>query len=140
MVEIAVTTLVCATILGVMYMFKNIWRDCILDVSLGEGVNAINDAVDDNEQTMLAMGRRLEELQSDIAGHLTRLDDIDGRAVVEVRAVNYANSVNTVYRHSVQVRVNGGEWADIPVETEWGTDEEASMYIIVNKQDEKADD
>lgn len=40
-------------------------------------IDAINDAVDDNEQTMLAMGKRLEELQSDVAGLLTRLDDMD---------------------------------------------------------------
>ena len=40
-------------------------------------VDAINHAVDDNEQTMLAMGKRLEEVQSDVAGHLTRLDDIE---------------------------------------------------------------
>ena len=26
---------------------------------------------------MLAMGRKLEELQSDVAGHLTRLDDLE---------------------------------------------------------------
>lgn len=103
-------------------------------------IDAINDAVDDNEQTMLAMGKKLEGVQSDVAGLLTRLDDIDGRAIVEVRAVNYANSVNTVYRHSVQVRVNGGEWADIPVETAWGTDEEAAMYIVVNKPEEETDD
>ena len=40
-------------------------------------LDAINDAVDDNEQTMLAMGRKLEDLQSDVAGHLTRLDDLN---------------------------------------------------------------
>ena len=86
---------------------------------LEERVDAINNAVDDNEQTML---------------------DIHGRAIVEVRAVNYANSSNIVYRHSVQVRVDGGEWADIPVETVRGTDEEAAIYIIVNKPEEKTDD
>jgi len=39
-------------------------------------LDAINDAVDDNEQTMLAMGKKLEDLQSDIAGNLTRIDDL----------------------------------------------------------------
>ena len=103
-------------------------------------VDAINDAVDANEKDLMGALKKIEEMQSDIAGHLTRLDDIDGRAVVEVRAVSYANSTNAVYRHSVQVRINNGEWADIPVETVWGTDEEASMYIIVNKPEEETDD
>jgi hypothetical protein len=113
-------------------------RDDIL--FLEDKVGSINNAVDDNEQDLMGALKKIEDMQSDIAGHLTRLDDIDGRAIVEVRAVNYANSVNTVYRHSVQVRVNGGEWADIPVETAWGTDEEAAMYIIVNKPEEDSDD
>ena len=48
------------------------------DISgLEENVDAINNAVDGNEQTMLAMGRKLEELQSDVADHLTRLDDLE---------------------------------------------------------------
>ena len=42
-------------------------------------VDAINDAVDDNEQTMLGMGKKLEDLQSDVAGHLTRIDDLEAR-------------------------------------------------------------
>ena len=67
----------CALIIAMAYIF----RDTLPSYSeLTEGgsrrLNAINDAVDDNEQTMLAMGKRLEELQSDIAGHLTRLDDM----------------------------------------------------------------
>ena len=47
-------------------------------------LDAINDAVDDNEQTVLAvvgenekLQRRLEVLESDVGGHLTRLDDLD---------------------------------------------------------------
>ena len=40
-------------------------------------LEAINNAVDDNEQVMLGMGEELEKLQSDVAGHLTRLDDIE---------------------------------------------------------------
>ena len=70
----------CALIAAMAYIF----RDTVPSYSeLTEGssrrLNAINDAVDDNEQTMLAMGKRLEELQSDIAGHLTRIDDLAGR-------------------------------------------------------------
>lgn len=39
-------------------------------------LDIINDAVDDNEQTMLAMGKKLEDLQSDLAGYFTRLGDM----------------------------------------------------------------
>jgi chromosome segregation ATPase len=49
-------------------------RDNILD--LEESVNAINNAVDDNEQDLMGAIKQLEELQSDVAGHLTRLDDM----------------------------------------------------------------
>jgi hypothetical protein len=48
------------------------------DISrLEESVNAINNAVDDNEQELMGAIKQLEELQSDVAGHLTRLDDMD---------------------------------------------------------------
>lgn len=47
-------------------------------------LDAINDAVDDMEQTVLAIGsanekmqRRLEVLESDAGGSLTRLDDLN---------------------------------------------------------------
>ena len=47
------------------------------DISrLEESVNAINNAVDDNEQELMGAIKQLEELQSDVAGHLTRLDDM----------------------------------------------------------------
>lgn len=48
-------------------------------------LDLINDTIDDNEQTMLAMGKKLEELQSDIAGYLTRLDDLEARVEVVER-------------------------------------------------------
>jgi hypothetical protein len=131
----------CALIIAMAYIFRDTvpsYRD-LTDRYDRSRLDSINDAVDDNEQTMLAMGRKLGEMESDVAGLLTRLDDIHGRAIVEVRAVNYANSTNTVYRHTMQIRVDGGEWADIPVETAWGTDEEATMYIV-NKPEEKTDD
>lgn len=88
----------CALIFALAYIGRNILpsyyevtsvrrrsleniRDNILALEesveiLIERVDAINNAVDDNEQTMLAMGKRLEDLQSDIAGHLTRIDDL----------------------------------------------------------------
>ena len=81
-------------------------------------IDAINDAVDDNEQTMLAMGRKLEEVQSDVAGLLTRLDDIDGRAIVGLRAVNVLDESNVAVRHVFQFLV-GGKWIDVPVENVW---------------------
>jgi hypothetical protein len=68
----------CALIIAMAYIFRDTlptYRE--LTENSSRRLDAINDAVDDNEQTMLAMGRRLEELQSDIAGHLTRLDDFE---------------------------------------------------------------
>ena len=99
-------------------------------------LDIINDAVDDNEQTMLAMGKKLEDLQSDIAGHLTRLDDIDGRAIVGLRAVNVLHpETGQPYRYSVQAQTVNGEWADIPVGTMPGTVEEYDQIMaIVEKQ------
>lgn len=40
-------------------------------------LEAINNAVDDNEQVMLGMGEELEALRSDVAGHLSRMDDLN---------------------------------------------------------------
>lgn len=132
------TLIWCALIGAVAYVTRGAFPSYYELTKAKHGrIDAINDQVDDNEQTMLAMGKKIEDMQSDIAGHLTRLDDIDGRAVVDVRAVNYANSSNIVYRHTVQVRINGGEWADIPVNTVWGSDEEAAMYIIASQRDEE---
>ena len=68
----------CALIIAMAYIFRDTlptYRE--LTESSSRRLDAINDAVDDNEQTMLAMGRKLEELQSDVAGHLTRLDDLE---------------------------------------------------------------
>lgn len=67
----------CALIFALAYVGRNMLPSYYeLTKAKHSRIDAINDAVDDNEQTMLAMGRRLEELQSDIAGHLTRLDDM----------------------------------------------------------------
>lgn len=47
------------------------------DISrLEESVDAINNAVDDNEQELMGAIRQIEEMQSDLAGHLTRIDDL----------------------------------------------------------------
>lgn len=40
-------------------------------------LDAINNAVDDIEQTVLAVSKSVEDMQSDVAGHLTRLDDLN---------------------------------------------------------------
>jgi predicted nucleic acid-binding Zn-ribbon protein len=67
----------CALIFALAYVGRNMLPSYYeLTKAKHSRIDAINDAVDDNEQTMLAMGKRLEELQSDIAGHLTRLDDM----------------------------------------------------------------
>jgi chromosome segregation ATPase len=67
----------CALIFALAYVGRNMLPSYYeLTKAKHSRIDAINDAVDDNEQTMLAMGRRLEELQSDIAGYLTRLDDM----------------------------------------------------------------
>ena len=66
----------CALIIAMAYIFRDTLPTYSeLTESSSRRLDAINDAVDDNEQTMLAMGRKLEDLQSDVAGHLTRLDD-----------------------------------------------------------------
>ena len=49
-------------------------RDNILD--LEKRADAINDAVDHNEQDLMGALKKIEEMQSDVAGHLTRLDDM----------------------------------------------------------------
>ena len=81
-------------------------------------LDAINDAVDDNEQVMLGMGEELEKLQSDVAGHLTRLDDLEGNAIVGLRAVNILDESNVAIRHAFQMLV-GEKWIDVPVENVW---------------------
>jgi len=73
------TLIWCALIGAVAYVTKDAFPS-YFELTRGRSkhrLDAINDAVDDNEQTMLAMGKRLEELQSDVAGLLTRLDDMD---------------------------------------------------------------
>ena len=52
-------------------------RDDIL--RLETSVDAINNAVDDNEQELMGALKKIEDMQSDIAGHLTRIDDLEGR-------------------------------------------------------------
>ena len=84
-----------------------------------ERVDAINDAVDENEQTMLAVAKRVEDMQSDVAGHLTRIDDLDGKAIVGLRAVNILDpETNVANRHVFQFLV-GEQWIDVPVENVW---------------------
>jgi hypothetical protein len=85
---------------------------------LEEKVDAINNAVDDNEQDLMGALKKIEDMQSDIAGHLTRLDDIDGRAIVGLRAVNVLDESNVAVRHVFQFLV-GGKWIDVPVENVW---------------------
>ena len=66
----------CALIIAMAYIFRDTlptYRE--LTESSSRRLDAINDAVDENEQVMLGMGEELKALQSDVAGHLTRLDD-----------------------------------------------------------------
>ena len=82
----------CALILALAYVSRNMFpsyyeitsvrrhsldnmRDDILD--LEKRIDAINNAVDDNEQDLMGALKQIEDMQSDIAGHLTRLDDMD---------------------------------------------------------------
>ena len=109
----------CALIIAMAYIFRDTLPTYSeLTESSSRRLDAINDAVDDNEQTMLAMGKRLEDLQSDIAGHLTRIDDLDGNAIVGLRAVNTLDESNVVIRHGFQFLV-GEKWIDVPVENVW---------------------
>lgn len=76
----------CALIFALAYILRDTlptYRE--LTESSSRRLDAINNAVDDNEQTMLAMGEKLEDLQSDIAGYLTRLDDLEERVGVVER-------------------------------------------------------
>jgi len=59
-------------------------RDDILSLEESVGilidrVDAINNAVDDNEQELMGAIKKIEDMQSDIAGHLTRIDDLVAR-------------------------------------------------------------
>lgn len=74
----------CALIFAMAYILRDTvpsYRD-LTDRYDRSQLDSINDAVDDNEQTMLAMGAKIEEMQSDLAGDLTRLDDLEGRVSV----------------------------------------------------------
>ena len=109
----------CALIFALAYVGRNMLPSYYeLTKAKHSRIDAINDAVDDNEQTMLAMGRRLEELQSDIAGHLTRIDDLAGSAIVGLRAVNVLDESNVAVRHVFQFLV-GEKWIDVPLESVW---------------------
>jgi hypothetical protein len=71
----------CALIIAMAYVFGKTFPKYMVRLGrrersrLESGLESINVAVDDNEQVMLGMGGELEKLQSDVAGHLTRLDD-----------------------------------------------------------------
>ena len=109
----------CALIIAMAYIFRDTlptYRE--LTESGSRRLEAINNAVDDNEQVMLGMGEELEKLQSDVAGHLTRLDDLEGNAIVGLRAVNILDESNVAIRHAFQMLV-GENWIDVPVENVW---------------------
>ena len=109
----------CALIIAMAYIFRDTlptYRE--LTESSSRRLDAINDAVDENEQVMLGMGEELKDLQSDVAGHLTRIDDLDGNAIVGLRAVNTLDESNVVIRHGFQFLV-GETWIDVPVENVW---------------------
>jgi len=84
----------CALIFALAYISRNMFpsyyeltnirrhsldnmRDDIL--RLETSVDAINNAVDDNEQELMGALKKIEDMQSDIAGHLTRIDDLEAR-------------------------------------------------------------
>lgn len=85
----------CVLIAALAYIFRDTlptYRE--LTESSSRRLDAINDAVDDNERTMLAMGKKLEDLQSDVAGHLTRIDDLEGRvSVFEQKTKGFAEQM-----------------------------------------------
>ena len=81
-------------------------------------VDAINNAVDDNEQDLMGALKKIEDMQSDVAGHLTRIDDLAGSAIVGLRAVNVLDESNVAIRHVFQFLV-GEKWIDVPVESVW---------------------
>jgi hypothetical protein len=123
----------CALIFALAYIGRNMlpsyyeltsFRRHSLDnmhdeiMALEDRADAISDAVDDSDKTMLAMGKKLGEVQSDVAGHLTRIDDLAGSAIVGLRAVNVLDESNVAVRHVFQFLV-GEKWIDVPVENVW---------------------
>ena len=123
----------CALIFALAYISRNMlpsyyeltsFRRHSLDnmhdeiMALEDRADAISDAVDDSDKTMLAMGKKLGEVQSDVAGHLTRIDDLAGSAIVGLRAVNVLDESNVAVRHVFQFLV-GEKWIDVPVENVW---------------------
>lgn len=77
----------CALIFALAYVLRDTlpsYRD-LRDMYNGKRIDAIYDAIDDNGRTMLAIGRKVGDLQSDVAGYLTRLDDLEARVEVVER-------------------------------------------------------
>ena len=73
------TLIWCALIGAVAYVTKDAFPN-YFELTRGRSkhrLDAINDAVDDMEQTVLAVAKLVEDMRSDAAGHLTRLDDLN---------------------------------------------------------------
>jgi len=87
----------CVLIGALAYVFRDTlpsYRE-LTDWYDAKRLDSINDAVDDNEQTMLAIANRVDEMQSDVAGHLTRIDDLEARiAVVEGKAKGFVGDAS----------------------------------------------
>ena len=75
-------------------------RDDIL--RLETSVDAINNAVDDNEQELMGALKKIEDMQSDIAGHLTRIDDL------EENARGYRVMIEVLQREASKAKLSEG--------------------------------
>ena len=64
------------------------------------------------------MSEQMLALTAELGEAERRLDDLEGKAVVGLRAVNILDDSNVAIRHAFQMLV-GEKWIDVPVENVW---------------------
>jgi hypothetical protein len=109
----------CALILALAYISRHMLPSYYEITSVRRhSLDNMRDDIIDLEERADAISESLEGVQSDVAGHLTRIDDLAGSAIVGLRAVNVLDESNVAVRHVFQFLV-GGKWIDVPVENVW---------------------
>jgi hypothetical protein len=109
----------CALILAVAYVSRHMLPSYYEITSVRRhSLDNMRDDILALEEGADAISEKLEGVQSDVAGHLTRIDDIAGSAIVGLRAVNVLDESNVAVRHVFQFLV-GEKWIDVPVENVW---------------------
>jgi hypothetical protein len=109
----------CALIFALAYIGRNMLPSYYELTSVRRhSLDNMRDDILALEEGADAISEKLEGVQSDVAGHLTRIDDIAGSAIVGLRAVNVLDESNVAVRHVFQFLV-GEKWIDVPVENVW---------------------